>query len=297
MSGNEGAFGSVIFRGNDESVRCLIFSVIDGVTDLRLTVLGTRGSVPVDGKEYETYGGGTSCYLVEAGKVNLLLDAGTGIYKCPADLEGEVHLLLTHPHLDHLLGLTFCPLIVQMHRPIHIYGRTRDGMTVKDQIDRLFSVPLWPALVENYPADITFHDLPEDFCIGDVKVEMMEAVHPGGSTVFRISHGGRSVVYATDFEDVRDKGAELAAFSKDTDLLIYDGQYTESEYKTWEGYGHSTMQIGLRIMRESGAKRLLITHHDPRHKDAFLAEQDRLLQEACPDACFARPMQVFDLQE
>ena len=125
----------------------------------------------------------------------------------------------------------------------------------------------------------------------------MNSSHPGGSTIYRLDYRDQSLVYATDFEHKKERAEELTRFSEGCDLLIYDGQYTESEYKTWEGYGHSTMQIGLSIMRESGAKRLLITHHDPRHKDAFLAEQDRLLQEACPDACFARPMQVFDLQE
>ena len=34
---------------------------------MQVTVLGTRGSIPVSGTDFAIFGGNTSCYLVEAG--------------------------------------------------------------------------------------------------------------------------------------------------------------------------------------------------------------------------------------
>lgn len=46
---------------------------------LKFTVLGTRGSVPVEGKNFSRYGGATSCYKVLAGNEEIYLDAGSDI--------------------------------------------------------------------------------------------------------------------------------------------------------------------------------------------------------------------------
>ena len=40
-----------------------------------LTVLGTRGSMPVEGKNFAVYGGTTSCYRVLAGNEEIYLRA------------------------------------------------------------------------------------------------------------------------------------------------------------------------------------------------------------------------------
>ena len=45
--------------------------------DFLLTVLGSRGSIPVTRQEMREFGGDTSCYLLEARGERLVLDAGT----------------------------------------------------------------------------------------------------------------------------------------------------------------------------------------------------------------------------
>ena len=57
---------------------------------MRITILGTRGSIPTSGRDMVEYGCATTCVLVQAGDQAIFLDAGTGIIKAP-DV-GEEHI-------------------------------------------------------------------------------------------------------------------------------------------------------------------------------------------------------------
>ncbi len=262
---------------------------------MRLTVLGARGSIPVDGPEFTIYGGATSAYLLEAAGQTIFLDAGSGLMAAPEHLEGHVSVLLTHPHLDHMMGLCFFRHLFVADKVVTIYGVRRTIGDVQAQVDHLFSPPLWPVMVESFPADLRFSEVKDTFFLGNVRVDTMEGVHPGGCTIFRITHESKSLVYATDFEHSGDLEERLAEFAEGCDLLIYDGQYFEEEYPSRAGFGHSTPEMGLRIMAEAGAKKLLLTHHDPRHTDEMLAKREQALQAKCPDAAYAKRLQVIEI--
>jgi phosphoribosyl 1,2-cyclic phosphodiesterase len=78
---------------------------------MRVTLYGTRGSIPAPGPETMRYGGNTPAVHVcaENGAV-LVLDAGTGIRRLGAQLSAattRVDILLTHLHMDHIQGLGF----------------------------------------------------------------------------------------------------------------------------------------------------------------------------------------------
>ena len=47
----------------------------------------------------------------------------------------------------------------------------------------------------------------------------MESRHPGGSTIYKISYGGASVVYATDYEPESDAPPDFCAFARGCSLL------------------------------------------------------------------------------
>ncbi len=243
---------------------------------MRITVLGSRGSMPTADPAMAGFGGATSCYCVQAQGQTVFLDAGTGLMSAACG-EGPISILLSHTHVDHILGLPLFPALLQPGREIHIYGKTREGLTVEQQLARLISRPLWPLRLEEFPARAVCHELSLPLTLGGITVEGMEACHPGGSTVLKLTAGGCSLVYATDFEHSEEKCAELASFAKGASLLLYDGQYTEDEYAARRGFGHSTPAMGLRVRRESGAGRLLLIHHDPKHTDAMLRETEERL--------------------
>jgi len=241
-----------------------------------LTVYGTRGSVPVSGREYREFGCATSCYLLEAGGSTLVLDAGSGIRAIPPQTFGNesVTVLLSHTHMDHVIGLPFFAPLFEKGREINVITASRGGLSAAGQIEKLFSPPLWPVGIYDYPASVKCTDASFPVCVGPFRIDGIASPHPGGSTVFRIVCGEKKIVYATDFEHTEIGTRLLTEFAENADLLLYDGQYTEEEYEKKRGFGHSTPREGMRVFENSGSKRMLIIHHDPGNNDDTLKKAE-----------------------
>jgi ribonuclease BN (tRNA processing enzyme) len=62
----------------------------------------------------------------------------------------------------------------------------------------------------------------------------------------------------------------LRAFAAGAGVLIYDATYTDAEYRSRVGWGHSTWREGVRLAEAASVKRLVLFHHDPSHDDAFM---------------------------
>lgn len=244
---------------------------------MRLTVLGCRGSMAVMREDNRLFGGNTSCYRVDAAGETLLLDAGTGILNTEAPEKGPLNILLSHPHLDHILGLPVLPALLQPGREVHIYGKSQEGRTLRQQLNCLFAPPLWPARLEDYPARVFCHELNDPMELGPFRVESMPSCHPGGSLILKVSACGKSVVYATDFAHTEESMAALARFAQGADLLLYDGQYTQEMFISHPGFGHSTAEAGRQAFELSGARRLLLIHHDPGQTDEMLIRREKAL--------------------
>lgn len=260
---------------------------------MKISILGARGSVPTNGKDMLEFGGSTSCVLVETEDQAIFLDAGTGILHSPDVGKKPISILITHPHFDHIMGLPFFPYNGEKGRKINIYGKKRDGLSVKEQIQRLISPPLWPCTLEEYKADYEIHDTDFPFTIGNITVDAMESDHPGGSLIYRLSDGKKKIIYATDFEYGEEKGRELIGFAKDADLMLIDSQYTDDEISTRKGFGHSTVRSGQVIINEANIKITRFVHHDPRHKDEMLKEMENGVKS--DTVAFAREGEVIVL--
>ena len=255
--------------------------LLNGNSVFKLDILGARGSMPVNGKEYMVYGGATSCYRVRVDDEEIYLDAGSGILKAIPESHTHITILLTHMHLDHIIGLPFFAALSQKNRLIDIYSRKRSGLSIREAVNRMISPPYWPLKIEDYPATIKYHNIDDnlnELKIGNVDIDMMEGTHPGGSTIYKLNHKGKSLVYATDFEHMPLEGCdELINFAFGCDLLLYDAQYKSEEYEKFKGYGHSTPEAGLIIAKEAHSKKLLLIHHSPIRNDKELAEMEHNL--------------------
>ena len=280
-------------------------------SNITLQVLGCRGSMPISGPSYTKYGGATSSYLYMTDEEAIIIDAGTGILNLPDLGERRLSVLISHSHIDHILGL---PMFLGPvgAKELSIYGATHEGLTIRQQLDTYLRRPLWPVGIDAFPCSITFKDVRENaepFQIGDVTVTAVPSNHPGGSTIYKLEHQGTSVVYASDFEheelpdERKDRGlieAEevfckkagdslapngealytfatnplqaLSAFSKGADLLLYDAQYTPQEYQKCKTFGHSTSEKANELRLAAGVKQVLLVHHAPFHTDTFLDE-------------------------
>jgi phosphoribosyl 1,2-cyclic phosphodiesterase len=247
---------------------------------MRVTLWGTRGSLPTPGPETNRYGGNTSCVEVRGddGTV-LVLDAGSGIRRLGAHWLHDtrrVHILLTHLHMDHIQGLGFFAPLQDPDMEVHIYGPPSNGHDLETRLGRYLSPPLFPVHLRELPCQLTLHSLTEgSFEIGDFLIESDLVIHPGPTLGYRISDAAGTLTYLPDHEPALGSdqfptspkwtsGHRLAAGS---DLLIHDAQYTTAEYEAHIGWGHSSVPQVLAFAGQARVKHLLLFHHDPMHTD------------------------------
>jgi ribonuclease BN (tRNA processing enzyme) len=69
------------------------------------------------------------------------------------------------------------------------------------------------------------------------------------------------------------------ALAEGVDLLIHDAQYTDEEYASRIGWGHTSFSQLSKFTALTGARELVTFHHDPAHADDFLDEAHRQLTE------------------
>ena len=130
--------------------------------------------------------------------------------------------------------------------------------------------PLWPVGPEELPADISFHDLPDELRLGNIRVSVREGSHPGGVSVLRIEAAGRRIVFATDCVLTEPFTERLVEFARGCDLLLCDGQFSETEWERYPEFGHSSWNMAAQFARRCDAKRLRVIHHSPFRTDAEL---------------------------
>ena len=259
--------------------------------ETKVVILGIRGSAPVSGEAYLRYGGATTCVFLRFGDQIIVLDCGTGMMELPKVLQKDdrqITVLLSHPHVDHLLGLPMCPVVFDPEKKIDMYGALRNGMDVRQQVCAFLAPPLWPVGPDRFPAKISFHDLPDAFCLGDVTVETMDGFHPGGVSLFRITGGGKSIVYMTDCTVTEKNLPKLADFARDCDLLLCDGQYSPQEWPDRKHFGHSTWTAAAQLGAQCGAKMVRIIHHDPFRTDTQLDCAEKEVTAIHRNCIFAR---------
>jgi phosphoribosyl 1,2-cyclic phosphodiesterase len=258
---------------------------------MRVRVWGCRGSVAAPGADTVKYGGNTSCVEVrlESGHA-LVLDAGTGMrplgVSMQADLPVELHVLLTHLHMDHLQGLGFFRPLFAPELDIHIWGPTSPVQHLAERIAMYLSPPLFPVRLEDVPSHLTFHDAPEEaVTIGSATIRAGKVTHQGPTVGYRIEENGRTLVYLPDHEP--SLGADLANvpvawmsghdIARGADVLLHDGQYRDQEYGDHVGWGHSSIGDAMEFANKADVDNLVLFHHDPYHTDA---ELEALLAEA-----------------
>ena len=259
---------------------------------LRLKVWGCRGSVPAPSPETTKYGGNTSCVEVLLDdETALVLDAGTGIRALGVDLlrrgTTRVNVVLTHLHLDHLEGLRFFAPLWSEQATVDIWGPRSTVVSLRNRILRSFSPPLFPIDFRDVPAHVTFHDLPsEPIDFDGITVFSELVLHPGATVGLRLEAGASTVTYLPDHEPALAgiDGLPLdwvsaGALARDADLVLHDAQYSETEYETRMGWGHSSIADAVAFCRAVDARGLVLFHHDPDHADRELEQLQARAQE------------------
>ena len=262
-------------------------------SEFSLTVLGARGSVPVSGPEYAEYGGSTSCYLVRAGRYSVLLDAGSGLVNAPASLPEPPSILLSHWHLDHLIGLGMYERLSMAGATTDLYVPALNEGYGPETLDVVFGSPYWPLELSAYAGDVHVHEMRQALDVGPMHISVVSGNHPGGCLAFRITCGDKSIAYVTDYEYEPISFQRLVSLCDGADVLLYDAQYDGESCQSHQGFGHSTPLRGIELMEATGASQLLLIHHDPKSTDEILRCRERELGR--DGVRFAREGEVVNL--
>jgi phosphoribosyl 1,2-cyclic phosphodiesterase len=247
---------------------------------MKVRFCGVRGSTPTPGLSTVRYGGNTVCVEVRLADGTLLvLDAGTGLRELGLTLMSEgykadIHMLLTHLHWDHIMGLPFFKPIWQKDTRLVIHPLASETQQTAARTRALFDGIHFPVRAADVPGSIDFLEAePYPWRIGSATVSRIALNHPGGAQGFRIDDDdGASLAYLTDNE-LTPPGTpattldELARFAQGASLVIHDAQYVETEMPAKRGWGHSTLETVLELGKAAEARHLVLFHHDPERDD------------------------------
>lgn len=255
---------------------------------------GTRGTIPVVGKDYVRYGGNTSCVELRCGGRQIILDAGTGIRDLGIATDiYHVDIFLSHTHLDHIQGLPFFkPLYIAGSNIALWAGHLLPKNNVKDVVSSIMQPPVFPLTLSDVHSRVEFNDFVaggqlknEGFKKAGITIYTIPLNHPDGATGYRIEYSGKSVCYITDVEHVPGKlDAKLVEFLRNADVFIYDSTFDDEEWAKYKGWGHSTWQEAVRLGQAANVKKIIASHHNPEITDSELDKRAENVAKMCGHA-------------
>ena len=249
---------------------------------MNLKVYGCRGSVALCHTRGSRYGGNTSCMTLESDGQMLIIDAGSGIMQLekdlrklypdyPINLPFAPNILISHLHLDHLIGLPTFGLTWNNDAQMRIFTCSRDKRPLKDQIFGIFEPPYWPVSVKSLTAAECIAIQPDvPFVVGPFTITAFMAEHPNCTLSFHITNGSKVFVHLLDSEIAAmspDGYEHLLKYCRGADMVVSDAAYSFKDYPKHKGWGHSTMEDGLRLAADSGCKRVLYSHFSQKYSD------------------------------
>lgn len=265
---------------------------------MKISIWGTRGSMTALYHNRMKYGANTSCVSAEWENGIVLFDCGSGVRSFGMELmkrsqiaKKEIHIFISHLHLDHIMGLPFFPLIFMKDWTIHFYGSSDENTTFQKALTSIMSPPYWPVALESAGAKMHWHQVHS----GDVVeladhtvVRVLHANHPNSTVIYRLEKENKHLVYGLDYELTEDCQQEYKAFVKDCSLLFFDGMYTADELPKFRGFGHSSWEQGIQILEACNIDQLCITHHDWGRTDSDLEALEQKAKELNPKCFFAK---------
>jgi ribonuclease BN (tRNA processing enzyme) len=250
---------------------------------VKLTIVGCSGSFPGPDSA-------TSCYLVEAEGVTLVLDLGPGALgplSRYTDIYGIGAVLLSHLHADHCFDV--CSLYVARR---YLPGGPAKGNPqvygprgTADRLARAYDLPVDPGMTRVF--DFREWDTSTSYDIGPFHVRVVRVNHPIEAYGMRIEHGGRSLVYSGD----TGVSPALVELARGANLLLCEAAFHDGRDAVRDV--HLSGREAAEHATAAGVERLVLTHLPPWN------DPIRSLAEAAPvftgECQVARPGASYDL--
>jgi ribonuclease BN (tRNA processing enzyme) len=235
-----------------------------------VVLLGSGGWIPTASRA-------TCSALVRRDEHALLIDAGTGISRLleeAALLEGvrTLDLVLTHFHLDHVVGLAYLPALPVSDQPrIHGPGKSLYGIPTDEVLGRMLDPPLFALGVDELASSV--EEIGEGrFGAGPFELTARVQVrHNHPTLALRLDD---ELTYCTD--TAYDPGN--VDFAKGSRLLCHEAWYTEDAPR--EESTHSSASGAARIARDAEVEQLVLIHIRPGADDQLLQREASSVFEA-----------------
>lgn len=249
------------------------------------------------------YGGNTPCVEVRGADGALIaLDAGMGLYWLGRSLlagphgrgKGELTLLLSHTHWDHIQGFPFfVPAFIPGNR-MAVWGGGVDHLEpiLEGQMNPTYS-PL--VSLSNLGAQVEFGELGTHPTMTVGGVTITHLTYPSGPhqiVGYRLEEGGRSLCYLPEVEHPSGEPTPaLVEFARGADILVHEAYYTTEELAQGglslagrsgpPAGGHTSFREATEFGLAAGVGKMYYFYHHPDHDDgtieaAVAAERARL---------------------
>ena len=246
---------------------------------MKLKIYGSRGSVAFFSRANLEYGGNTVCSVLDIDGHIVVLDCGTALMQFYYDMKDKLgnafkfDVLLSHLHLDHIIGFSTFPPILSADSDIRIFTRSRSEQPLASQVFGVFKPPNWPIdMAELSHAKMVEIACEESFMLNEkIKVTTFWSEHHNETVGFRID-ADKSLVYLLDYEinANSDKYAQLVNFCKGADIAILDATYLPEDYEPRRGWGHSTFEDCITLAEASACKKMIFSHISQDYTDKVL---------------------------
>lgn len=304
---------------------------------MRIKFWGVRGSIPCPGPSTVRYGGNTACLELSFDNPQrlIIIDAGSGIRPLGNQLMAQfgattpiqAEIFLTHTHWDHIMGFPFFTPIYLPTSHFKIYGPvTYEEEPLKEVLSGQWTYRYFPIRHDDLSARVDYVHLIEGaYDLEDgLTLKTKYLNHPLLCLGYRFEYQGKvfCTVYDTEpfinlfacdpsdpnyDEEViaegeaaaQEENERIEQFVRGADLLVYDAQYTEVEYRAGRvGWGHSAIEHAVAVAKRNNVKQLALFHHDIQRSDDQLDEllkQPFIAQNEGVDIFFAREGMVIEL--
>jgi len=222
---------------------------------MKIVFLGTNGW-------YDTKTGNTVCVLAETKNEYIIFDAGGGLYKIDKYIKKKkpVYLLLSHFHLDHVIGLHALNKF-NFKQGLDVYGPPGLKAFFRKVMNKSYTMP-----ISMLSTCVRLHELGKKVHLPS-HIEYRELKHSVLCYGYRIHSEGKIIVYCTDTGLC--KG--LRYLARGSDLFI-----TECSLRSGQdsrGWPHLTPEKAAKVALETDAKNLALVHFDA---SLYLTKKDRL---------------------
>ncbi len=190
-----------------------------------------------------------SSILIESGEQRMLVDCGPDLRQQLLDANvGRIDsVLITHDHADHVHGIDdLRPLAQAIKKPIPIFARPNVGEQLRQRFVYAFvQAGFYPPVAELHPVGDTLE-------LGEGLLSFVDQPHGGITSLgLRFDEGGRSLVYAIDYNEMT---PDMMRLYEGADVMISDC-LTRRPHPT-----HAHLDGVLGWARELKVGQLYLTH-------------------------------------